>query len=67
MSDDSAVENFEKFLKEFDMEALEAMKKGMALNAFYYDRGWNAAIEAAAKIADDADEIAAADIRKLKK
>lgn len=33
-----------------------------------HDRAvWNEAIEAAAKIADEADEIAAADIRKLRK
>lgn len=34
----------------------------------YYDKfTWNAAIEAAAKIADEVDEIAATDIRKLKR
>lgn len=36
-------------------------------NESEHNRIWNAAIEAAAKIADEADEIAASDIRKLKK
>ena len=36
-------------------------------NEIEHNEVWNAAIEASAKIADGADEIAASDIRKLKK
>lgn len=44
-------------------------KKGYAVanNSVYTKEIWNAAIEEAAKIADDADELAAKWIRKLKK
>lgn len=62
MSDDCPKLSYEELLESYTRrcnQLVEQINKNKSM--------WNDAIEAAAKIADEADEIAASDIRRLKR